>query len=504
MEMEKKQTAEAWARRAGTVYAAAVLFWLPLYLYNGYLQLIDGKAALFYFFTILCGAFVCVCLARAGRMGRGRDLSFLWLLGLCAVYGVSTLLSPDAHTAFWGLAGRDNGFLMLLMCSAGYFIVKTTVRAADVRFLLVAFLAGAVCTAAVGWLNYFMCDPFDVYYAVPPQEGHVFLSTVGNTNFFGGLMAMSAPAALYACAHAEKKKALYGYGAAAAVLCGALIPAGSDGAWFGFIIAAGVLLCAKKTGPRQAARIFAAGGCVCLIGGVTGFAAAALPVRGPLRTFSALICRPQAAVVGGIVCGLLFLWLRRRKKSSAGLFRWLAAVAAAGLLLLLIAVNCTALPLGGLEDLLRFGPRWGSNRGYVWDRLCYLFGQELTPLQRLIGVGADGVDALLNPHYTAYITAMNGSTFDSAHNVYLQQLLCGGILGALCWCGFWAGRIKDAVKAAGFVGPVLAAYAVQAFFSIDMPAVLPLAFVLAALARLPAAQPAPLEENKKMAIGTAA
>ncbi|MDO5603232.1 MAG: hypothetical protein Q4G07_10755 [Oscillospiraceae bacterium] len=63
--------------------------------------------------------------------------------------------------------------------------------------------------------------------------------------------------------------------------------------------------------------------------------------------------------------------------------------------------------------------------------------------------------------------------------------------------GFWAGRIKDAVKAAGFAAPVLAAYAVQAFFSIDMSAVLPLAFVLAALARLPAAQPAPLEKNKK-------
>ncbi len=77
--------------------------------------------------------------------------------------------------------------------------------------------------------------------------------------------------------------------------------------------------------------------------------------------------------------------------------------------------------------------------------------------------------------------ALNSSTFDLAHNEFLQHLVCGGCVGLVRWTGFLFGRIKAAAKAYPGIALGLLGYAVQSFFGISMPAVLPLVFVFTAL-----------------------
>ncbi len=473
----------------GAVYAMAVLFWLPLYLCNGYVHLVDGKAILFYLLTACAAVGVPLCAAAHGcRPKPRRDAGAALLLGLCAVYGVNTLLAADHAVAFWGMTGRDNGFLMLLACAAGYCIVRAAVRREDVPALIAAFLAGACVAAAVGWLNFFLCDPFDAYYTVDAEDAHVFLSTVGNINFFGALMAAAACAALAACLRAPRRRAAALYGAAAVLLISALIPANSDGAWVGFAAALLCLLCQRGLRGRQLSALFCVGAAVFAAALLAGALSRAVPVRGPLRTLSALVCHPAVCLVGAPVCLVLARALRRCTLELCGAFRILAALAVLAAAALAVWANLAPQAGGPLAELLRFGPRWGSNRGYVWGRLLYLYGNELTPLQRLIGTGGDSVNALLNPHYTIYIVAMNGSTFDSAHNVYLQHLLCGGCLGAFFWCAFWAVQVRQSLARRSVLAFSLIAYCVQAFFSIDMPGVLAPVFILAALAQAPCAE----------------
>ncbi len=476
--------------RLGLVYAAAVFVWLPLYLYNGYIQLITGKAALFYILTLgFCAAALWI-----GRPKRSLWLLLQgedgWLLSLCGLFFLSTLLSKDKGTSFWGVRERSNGLLMMLCCAGGFFLVRAALRREHAELLLRFFLGAAAVSAGIGWLNYFKIDPLDTYYSLRPEKADLFLSTVGNTNFFGAYIAMAAAAALFLCAKAQDPRRSFAFGALAVFLASALLPASSDAAWLGFYAAAMLLLCLKKTTGREVSRVFTVAALVLLVGALAGIAARFFPVLSRFHVLSSVAGRPAFACAAALVLLLAALLVHKSQRKFAALFRVAAVLLILGIVLLFYLANCTGFPLGVLQDALTFGPGWGSNRGYVWGRLWYSFNQYFTPQDKMFGVGPDGVNGVLNPAYTPYIIALNSNTFDQAHNVYLQLLLSCGGPALFCWCVFLLQWMIRGFQKRSAAAMAVLVYSVQAFFSIDMPAVLPLCFVLAALTDLP-----PKEEN---------
>ena len=150
---------------------------------------------------------------------------------------------------------------------------------------------------------------------------------------------------------------------------------------------------------------------------------------------------------------------------------------------LFAAANFTSILPESLAASLRFDDQWGSNRGFAWKRLWTVYKDDLTPLQMVFGLGGDAANARLNidDYSVKYMTLLNGDVFDSAHNEYLQHLLCGGAVGLAAWLAFLAGHIRRGLRTAPGLALAVFGYAVQAFFSISMPGVLPLVFVLAAL-----------------------
>lgn len=479
----------------GVVYATGIFLCLPLYMADGFVRLIDGKTVFFYLITAVAAA---ACLIHALGRRRARsvpgalpkpDVSCLALAGLCAVYLLNLLLAADPSAAFWGLDGRHNGTLMLLACAACWCILRYTVRGRQTLTLFRLLLAGACAAGLLGWLNYFLIDPLNVYYILDHDKARIFLSTIGNVNFFGALMAMGAALASGLCLRAQTQKAAARYGAATAVLAVSLVPANSDAAWLGFFAAMAVLVCGRGLRWEQCARLFWAGAGFFALALLFGLGARSLPVRDELDALSALFSRPAVAGAGALACLALGMLLRKDARPCTRIVRGCTAALLALLAALLLLANLTPVPLGALEGILRFSQSWGSGRGYVWGRLLYVYRDELTPLQMLIGAGGDSVNALINPHYTEYILAINGLTYDSAHNVYVQQLLCGGVLGLACWLLFLGARLLAGLRHASPAALALVAYCVQAFFSIDMPAVLATAFALAALTEPAPEQP---------------
>ena len=309
----------------------------------------------------------------------------------------------------------------------------------------------------VGWVNFFGGDPLDVYYSLPAEDAHQFLSTMGNINFFGALLCLASPAALWRAAAAESRRAQIFSFFMAIFLTAGLCHRQQRRAVAGLAAAVLALLCRRSLRAPGAARVFGALAACFIVWGAVGALARLVPVRCPLRGVSGFVCALPVSAAGFAVCcalaALFFCKELSPRRTGLALAGVACALAAAGVLL----ANFTDLSLGPLANLFQFDQRWGSNRGYVWGRLLYLFAHELTPLQKLIGVGPDGVNALINPHYTIYIVALNGSTFDSAHNEFLQQLLCAGALGALCWAAFWLSRIpprpsREPRLRAGFAG----------------------------------------------------
>lgn len=469
----------------GAAFGAALFLWLPLYLYNGYVGLINGKASMLYLLTLAFGLCILAALVQKRPLGLAKRLrggGIGWLAAMCVCALVSTLVTAqDPKVAFLGLAGRANGLLMLLVCTAAVVLLRLTVTQNGMQAILKTFLRTAAVAAVIGWLNYFWIDPLDCFYSLRSDMKPLFLSTVGNTNFFGAYIAMAAAAALWGLMRCRTKRELCRCRVLAVLLISALFPASSDGAWIAFYVAAALILCSRESTGKSAARVMFVGALSLLAGAAAGTLAKFVPVHHTMNNLSAPAKSPVLALLLAVLLVGAAWWLQQYKGVTSKLFRIVFLLAALAAAMLIVLANFTSIPLGKLGELLTFGPRWGSNRGYVWGVLFNHYFEFFDFEQKLIGVGPDGVNAIINPRYTDYIQALNRGTFDSAHNVYLQQLLCGGILGLLCWCGFWVNRLCKAFRSGSIWAPVLVVYCVQAFFSIDMPCILPLAFAAAAM-----------------------
>lgn len=473
-----KQLLPCWRQWAGAGVGAACLLCLPLYMQNGYIGLVGGKFRLLLVFAGAAAVLAVRLFVAAPRAGLRRlGLPMLWLAGLCAVYTAAACLADDPATAVWGISGRYNGLATLLACMAVYAAVRLGTGAGWRDTLERTMLAAGAAVTALAWLNYWKLDPLAVYYSLRAEDAHMFLSTVGNINFFGGYLCLCVPLALWRAAERPGR----GRMALAALLCSGLLIANSEAAWLGAGVCVLAILCSRRmTGPR-AAVLCRVGALAALLWLCSALYSLWFPVLAPLRNLSAVLGTVWGSAGTAAVLAAAGVLLSRCKRSVRPLGLVLSVLLAAAGAGALVAVNVFGVSPGGLDDLLRFDQTWGSNRGYVWYVLGLVY-ERLPLVQKLVGAGGDAVNALLNPHYTVYIQALNGSTFDSAHNEYLQHLLCGGVLGLVCWLGFLVCSVRRALRCAPGLALAIAGYAVQAFFSISMPGVLPLVFVLAALA----------------------
>ena len=473
---------------AGNVLTLAALLLLPLYMPSGYVGLVDAK---FHLLLWLAGAGAALLVWRLWLGLRGcapavrLDLATaLPLPVLCLSYTVAWFFAEDRALALWGLAGRYNGLLMLLACTVLYFVVRL-VGGGVPSVWFGRLLAGAGCAVTLlSWLNFFMADPLDAYYSFLPGRGGLFLGTVGNINFYGALLDICLPIAVWELLTAPDRDTARQWGAVSVCLGTGLIAAGSDAAWLGAVCAVWALCMARRVTAGRLARLLFAGGAWALCAAAAGRLARWLPIRTEWRTLSGLVTQlfPALAVAGVFFAlgALLRRWPTARSWRAARVLGVLTVLLAVELF---VAANFPSILPESLAASLRFDDQWGSNRGFAWKRLWTVYKDDLTPLQMVFGLGGDAANARLNidDYSVKYMTLLNGDVFDSAHNEYLQHLLCGGAVGLAAWLAFLAGHIRRGLRTAPGLALAVFGYAVQAFFSISMPGVLPLVFVLAAL-----------------------
>lgn len=465
--------------------ALALIAGLPLYMPNGYVGLVGRKFSLFLACVLVAiGAVAVAQLSRRRpkKQVRRPEAGLLWLAGLCACYTAAWVFAQDRYTALWGLSGRKNGLVLFLACTAVYAVVARYSSPGLVPLVSGVLLATGSVVTLISWLNFWMIDPLDAYYTFLPEKGDLFLGTVGNINFYGALLCLCVPLAVGS--YLRRGKCLLGGAFWLALwLCSGLIPCGSDASWLGCAAAVAVLCSRRKTTTHTLAHLgaLAAGLSFCAL--LTSALAGVFPTRAGLRTLSAWLGTP---LLGGTVffAALLcvFWWLRRPPRPRTMAIRVsLLGIAVLAVLLVVVANLWSDAP--SFLASLRFDERWAQNRGYAWKKLWIIYTEDTSWWQKLVGLGADAVRKCLNPDVesTRYMILLNGEAFDSAHNEFLQHLVCGGALGLLCWCGFWATTLWRSWKSRPLLAAALLGYLVQSFFSISMPGVFPLVFVLAAL-----------------------
>ena len=136
------------------------------------------------------------------------------------------------------------------------------------------------------------------------------------------------------------------------------------------------------------------------------------------------------------------------------------------------------------SNQLVFNDDWGTHRGHNWRIAFTNFTQNFSWFQRLFGFGPDTYQIVSRRTFQEEMVRRYGEVYDSAHNEYVNYLICEGLIGLISYLGILITSIKSGIKKIKdnpyIVAPVLAviAYAVQAVVNIAIPITTPIFFVL--------------------------
>lgn len=133
---------------------------------------------------------------------------------------------------------------------------------------------------------------------------------------------------------------------------------------------------------------------------------------------------------------------------------------------------------------LVFNDYWGTHRGHNWRIAFTNFTQNFSLFQRLFGYGPDTYLVVSERTFYEEMVTRFGEVYDSAHNEYINYLICEGLIGLICYLGIFISGLRTGVKNLTknpyILAPIMAviAYMVQAIVNIAIPITTPIFFTL--------------------------
>ena len=130
---------------------------------------------------------------------------------------------------------------------------------------------------------------------------------------------------------------------------------------------------------------------------------------------------------------------------------------------------------------LIFNDDWGTHRGHNW-RIAITCFNKFGIFKKLFGHGPDTYLIVTERNFYTEMVEKYGEIYDSAHNEYLNYLVCEGILGLIAYLGTFISALYISFKDAKENPLVLAAflavlsYMIQAIVNIAIPITTPIFF----------------------------
>lgn len=424
--------------------------------------------------------------------GRAATVCLIWLLAACVIACARTGFAESTIT---GSAGRFCGLNFTLCCGAAYVIVAYGLQ--DTRLLTALMMLAAALCGGLGLLNAMGIDPLGFYTRIRPGQEQVFLSTIGNFDFFGTYLVMLLPvSAAQAVFSPRAGLRRFGSVCAAVMMLGAAASR-TDCALAGVHLACFLLLALSGARWAQMARAL----------GLWAVAFACQPVVRRLLAVSpyhpefsglprfladsGLALAAAGLLAGaGIVCALLErrgsrVPGRKRLALAALALLIIAALALGGALVYFTCLD-TQTDLGEAAAVLRFSDSWGSWRGFIYTRSLRAYC-DYGPADKLFGLGMEQTYDILKPYCEESVTAVIG-TYNDPHCQVLQFLLSCGVFGAAAFIALYAALLltagrrlgSDAQRIGLFIS--LTAYALVALLNVTQPILIATYLSLGALA----------------------
>lgn len=438
-----------------TAYFFVMMVLFPLYIKGGYLEIGNAK---YYFFRnvsfVTAGILLIIMICRLFLQKENfhvtayyKSLSVTdWF-----VYGyfISLLLSYLAAAykkeAFWGANGWYMGFASQLLFIMIYFLFSRYFRW-DERLLYVILSASGL-VFLLGILNRYSIYPLAINGQTP-----TFIATLGNINWFCGYWAVICPLGILCYWNSESK--LKQAAAGSYVIIGFLIGV-VQGSSSAFLALTGIFVFLFSISFRENQKM-----CRFLEIGIM-FAAACQMARlfrylpnfemNYENELGILLTDTNITFYIGLILGgiyLLFRYLAREKGCQIARYKYIRSVglfllltAAAGYIILLVINTSFPDAIPGLsgKQMFTFNDTWASSRGATWT-IGMLAYRNMSPLHKLIGIGPDCFTEYIYavPELAERTYAQFGSSrLTNAHNEWITVLVNQGILGIVCYAGFF-------------------------------------------------------------------
>ena len=447
------------------LYAAIMFLIYPLYYQNYYYDIVTCR---FYLFVIMTGVTVLLCLAAYFFEGGGRDSDEKkeiitgadWIvLALWGTNLISAMLSDHIQTAIVGTPGRSSGLITLTCYVAVYFMITRFYTPAvwTFRFLCMSSMAASV----IGSLHFLDIDFLGFYDGLGTGEKAMYLSTMGHANVVASFYGLVLPAVMVFYVNSEKRGDKMFYGSTLVISAAGLFATGCES---GAIIAGAMILSGFVAimDNRKICRIFMISLpslAVCKIL-VTVNERKQMPRT--LETFQKILSDHTMFLILFlfliVISAVSFQWYRnsrgRRRETGIGVCRpYIRGILITAILFIIIFVGVIIffstlgknIPLGSLENMLRFNEKFGSYRGYIWRLVVNEYGR-LPFINKLFGVGCDTLQPFLMEFHGNEMYITTGAYYDNAHNEFLQYLITTGILGLLCYIVILFVKLRQGIR----------------------------------------------------------
>lgn len=452
---------------SGLVFFYAMIMFLiyPLYYQNYYYDIVTCR---FYLFVIMTGITVLLCMAAYFMEGGGKDSAGRkeiisgadWIvLGLWGINLISALLSDHMQTAIVGTPGRSSGLITITCYVAVYFMITRfyTSSVWTFRFLFLASIGASV----IGSLHFLDIDFLGFYDGLGAGEKAMYLSTMGHANVVASFYGMVLPAAMVFYVNSETWREKIFYGGTLILSATGLFATGCES---GAIITGAMFLAgfAAIRDDRKIYRIFMISLPALSLCKILLLINERKRQPRTLETFQKILSGHTIFIMVFLILlilsALTFQWCRicrgRVRKTGIGVHRpyirgiLVSAVLFIGIFAGIILFFSTAgknIPLGRMENMLRFNERFGSYRGYIWKLVVTEYG-KLPLINKLFGVGCDTLQPFLMEFHANEMYVTTGAYYDNAHNEFLQYLITTGILGLLCYISLLFIKLRQGIR----------------------------------------------------------
>lgn len=380
-----------------------------------------------------------------------------FVLAYLILSGISVVAGGFYKDALWGFPGWNMG----LMSQAGFVLLYFFLSRFGkyYRIMLPVMCMTACAVYILGILNRLLIDPLGFYDGLTYYQETQFLSTLGQSSWYGSFLAVTLPVGIGSFLYADG--AVWRAAGGCMMLSGfcTLVTQNSDSAYFalaGMII---VFFTVSSHSLKLMCRFMTMLTVLFASGKLMYFLMQLHPNPAFEPDFvTRLMWTSQVTWALLILCLAVTVLMNimafrgcRYPEALMGRLRLIvpvsAIVAAVGLVCVIILQEKGALPeavSGKLMNIPYFnwGSQWGNSRGIIWSFSVKMF-LEADTVHKLLGVGPDCFHSYVAARYSAQQDLYWGSMqLTNAHNEWMTSLINVGILGTIAYMGIYVTAIR--------------------------------------------------------------